>query len=263
MPHELPDFERRLNDLLDDRQRSEDDAWPQSQAALSEDHRKLLTGQQLMLDGVELLDTPELPADFAQRCVALAMGDDVHPTPSQDDRTRNGRWSVVTWVSVCAVLLAFVAAVPLWNLMQGSPEVSSNGSTPSEFGSSIELPEGESPPDEVPDSDLVDVPSETSPSDSETNSQYEELNESNLLAQRDYNDLIRQAFEEWRERDEELFSPRPQWMDDVALGFRPVADSVGGAINVLRRNLPPSPRIEGEEKPQAGLQPADAASSVS
>ena len=262
MPHELPEFERRLHDLLDDRQRPEDDAWLQSRAALSEEHRDLLKGQQVMLDGVELLDTPDLPADFAERCVALAMRDEGQPTLPHEVRTRDGRWSVISWISVCAAALALLAAVPLWNLMQGEGEITVAEPNPSEVGPSDESPEEQPPSNDIPDRAIADVPTEQLPSDLETNLPGDQ-DEPDAIAQRHYDDLIRQAFEDWRERDEELFPPRPQWVDDVALGFRPVADSVGGAINVLRRNLPPSPRVEGEEKPQAGLQPADAVSSVS
>lgn len=262
MPHELPEFERRLHDLLDDRLRPEDDAWLQSQAALSEEHRDLLKGQQVMLDGVELLDTPDLPADFAERCVSLAIDGDAQPTPPHKVHSQAGRWSVVGWISVCAAALALVAAVPLWNLMQVEPEIRATVPNPSESGPSDESPEEQPPSDDIPDSSIANVPTEQLHLDSESNLPGDQR-EPDAVAQRNYDDLIRQAFEDWRERDEELFPPRPQWVDDVALGFRPVADSVGGAINVLRRNLPPSPRVEGEEKPQAGLQPSGAASSVS
>jgi hypothetical protein len=50
-----------------------------------------------------------------------------------------------------------------------------------------------------------------------------------------------------------LLALRPEWVDEVALGLRPVATSIGGAINTLRSTLPPSSKSDDRsEKPQAG-----------
>ena len=57
--------------------------------------------------------------------------------------------------------------------------------------------------------------------------------------------------------EENLLALRPQWVDDMATGLRPVADSVGVALNALRRNIPPAPKAEGGEKPQAWLNHSD------
>jgi hypothetical protein len=59
---------------------------------------------------------------------------------------------------------------------------------------------------------------------------------------------------------EEILALRPEWVDEVALGFRPVATSLEGAINTLRSTLPPSNKSAREGKPQAGA--LDLASAV-
>jgi hypothetical protein len=59
-------------------------------------------------------------------------------------------------------------------------------------------------------------------------------------------------YRELLERVSDSTKARPQWVDEVALGLRPVATSLGGALNTLRSTLPPSTKADADE-PQAGV----------
>ena len=252
MPQESPEFESRVHELLDSRQAPEDDAWVQSQIALSSENKQLLAGQQLMLDGLEMSEVPELPANFAEQCVAGAMElEDTRPTASKD-LSRESYWRIPAAIAGVALLLA--VAVPFWGWMTSDSDPAPIATNPP---AEIQPEAEEVPPtpenpivavDEIDRPTIDDEPSDSSPPiDSVAESEDQQ-----------YEDLY-EMFRDLRERipptdgDENLLALRPQWVDDMATGLRPVADSVGGALNAIRRNLPPSPKVDGDGKPQAWM----------
>ena len=251
MPHGSPDFDRRSNDdsssaafeqrlheLLDSRVAPEDDAWMQSQAALADENQQLLSGQQLMLDGLELSEIPELPHNFAERCVALAVGEaDSRPAPKHKIPS-NGRfnWRFTALAASICVVLALIAAEPLRTWMQPLPGSSADS----------ELPTDEPEDSALPDLGVAKLEDPVAPNEPGAN-------EIGVEEPPSYDDL----YELFRELRGRLPEQEPEWVGDIAMGLRPMADSMGGALNALRRNLPPTPKTESGDKPQAWLNHRD------
>ena len=282
MPHESPDFEARIHELLDDRRAPEEDAWCQSQAALSVDAKQLLVAQQLMLDGLELSEVPDLPADFAQTCVASALSEaDTRPAAATatGDPRRQG-WQIPALAVGVAIALAL--AIPLYGWLAGNDPTNSVAENASEVESDENDPDSEIPPVEVPnhensvdESDRIEnesievVDGVDNPAASDVAQDDAGHRDANTIEpeaiEGDYRELTYEdldlyaAFRGLRdripqtERDEHLIAA----LDDMATGLRPVADSVGGAINALRRNLPPSPKADEADKPQAWMPTED------
>ena len=265
MPHESPEFDRSTNDdasresfeqrihaLLDDRRAPEGDAWVQSQSELSQENRQLLVGQQLMLDGLELSEVPELPDDFAERCVAIATDSvatgsaKLQPPSGEANQHRFSTWRVTAYAATICLVFALIAAEPLWTWIQGKPLANAPA-----FQDDVAAQPDIS---QIVDGRDADLLPETLV-----------LDEGPALESGPTPEDLYEMFRDLRERipstdgEENLLALRPQWVDDMATGLRPVADSVGGALNALRRNLPPTPKADGNEKPQAWLQQAEAA----
>lgn len=264
MPHESPEFDRPTNDdasresfeqrihaLLDERRAPEGDAWVQSQSELSQENQQLLLGQQLMLDGLEMSEIPELPHNFAQRCVATAFDEaDPRPLAGQTISAKSSTWRFTAYAATICVLLAFIAAEPFWTWLRGSPL----------SGPMVENPPSEREPDvaspsapEVPELAVEDIPKPDV--DSPLGDEPEELGENPSSEMIALEDLFRDLRERIPPNDgeEKLYA----LLDDVRTGFRPVTDSVGGALNALRRSLPPTPKAESSDKPQAWLDRAN------
>jgi hypothetical protein len=265
-------FEQQMHDLLDDRRVPEDHDGLRSQATLSTEHQQLLSGQQLMLEGLELAELPELPDDFAERCVAAAVAEGaVADSPvgraTVPSNSRRANWRFVVFTAVCAAAV-LIAAVPFWNWLSPTPGQPSIAEGPAEVLPPVEElvdADGNSVPgtpieDELQDSATPDPQSPTSPEEPElyANDSLPDGPRPPEDTEKPYQDLV-EVFRDLRQRlpasngEENLLALRPQWVDDMAGGFRPVADSVGGAFNALRRNIPPSTKGEPSDKPQARL----------
>lgn len=251
-------FEARLHEVLDARESPEDDAQLQrllhAEGASSGENQRLLAGGQLLAETADLLDTPDLSAGFAERCVAAAM---TPATPASVEKGGSGRrfsWGYVAISAVCVALLV-IATAPWWSTFTNNetiPVVVEDDS-PSEVAEDEIAPPEQDVTPALPETDIAsdDTPSDVSDQrpnvsdvagDDSTDRQYEDI----YAAIRDLSQRIPNAAGE-----EDLLAMRPQWVDEFATGLRPVADSVGGAINVLRRNIPPVDRSESGEKPQA------------
>ena len=267
MPHESPEFETRLHELLDNRQSPEDDAWVNAQTDLSQEQREFLAGQQLMLDGLEMCDVPALPDDFAEQCVAVAMADkDARPSvkaPESSPRLITSTWQFS--VALACVALVIVAAVPLWSwLTEDTQPAPIATNPPTENEPVVEVtPMPEAPVVAVDEIDRPEVEDESDDTPPVENVAQGEDPIDDPLSDPQYEDLY-EMFRELRNRippaegEENLLALRPQWVDDMATGLRPVADSVGGALNAIRRNIPPTPKVDGDEKPQAWVNPSRA-----
>ncbi len=258
-------YERRLHRLLDERAAPEEDERLGREADLSAENRELLLGQQLLLDGLELSDAPELPADFAERCVATAISQEADPqTESQlpqpiDSAAGDRSWRYIGLAVVCAALL-LIAAVPLWSWMTANSQPDVAVPSPAENAPSENAPsdgddnEPKSALSLPPAPDLADVdnPLRTSGVEKVPTPDLP-LPDNEPQRHADLMELLRELTGKLSSPDgeEDLLALNLEWVDEVALGLRPVADSVGGAINVLRQNIPPSHKDEQSEDPQA------------
>jgi hypothetical protein len=244
MPREA--FEQRMHDLLDRRMRPEEDDELRAQAEASDQCRELLIGQQRLFEGLAVADVPELPANFAQRSVAVAW--DSHPgrAPRQGVAAQGRRFA--GWIAAACAVALIVAAYPVWSWLN-QPQ---GGVVNAPVGQNRQTPHDEN----SPPARGLEVANHLSPQSNPSPTNNAADNSSDR-----YQDIY-QALMELRQQ-EGLLTTRPQWVDEVALGFKPVATSMGEALNMLRRNLPPSgenSKPETPEKPQAmGDGPLDAA----
>ena len=275
MPHELPEFDRRstvetscapfeqrVQQLLDERLAPEDDAWVQSQVAHSHENQQLLSGQQLMLDGLEMSEVPELSNNFAERCVAAAMDKstmhdaDARPTLTSSGSSRGWSWRITAYAATICALLAIIAAEPLWSWLRGDPSSEPIVENPSADTNPAVPP---SPTPEIPNFAADDMPQTSGDS-----TQGSHLNQPGMLAPLpesiglDEQPTIEELFHDLRERippteGEERFYAL---VEEVRTGLRPVTDSVGGALNALRRNIPPAPKRDDGQEPQAWMKQA-------
>ena len=94
------EFEARIQLLLDLRKAPETDSQIQWHAQVCSPCRDLLTAQSLLFDGLEMLETPQLPDDFSHRVVQQAVS--TAPAASMT------HW---TWPRLAAVALAAAALV--------------------------------------------------------------------------------------------------------------------------------------------------------
>lgn len=100
---QCPEFENRLNAVLDERLRPETDPLLAAHATHCDDCRQLLSFQAALLDGLSRWNLPPLARDFAGRVVSAARRD----APVFVARQRTGR----AWLAIGAVLAS--AAVML------------------------------------------------------------------------------------------------------------------------------------------------------
>ncbi len=245
-------FEQRLNELLDLRESPEDDGQLGDEALLNEEQHEVLRGQRLMLDGLAACEIPSLSDDFAERVVAQ-----VRSERAVETKRSAGSPRILPFVltAACAVLL-LVAAIPLWSWLNSpndtidvagsnpptaAPEVNGLGDAPQPPDSVV----ADNKNDNVTPADNEDAPILVAPrkptSDEQIARRYSEM----------YRIISELSGQPEGAAEPDLLAMRPQWVDEMALGLKPVAASVGGAINVLRRNLPPSEKSDPAEKPQA------------
>lgn len=253
-------FERRLHQLLDARAAPEDDDALCQEATASTERRALLRGQQLLLEGLELAETPDLPGDFAEQCVAAALTQATAPAKKSPRGAVAGRdgqvWRVAVYCALCAAGL-LLAAMPVWSWLTNDaqapvvvddrpqpepdflpaakkeivpPAAIAQNRRPAASPSEGEVPEFSPEKDAAPQQGPPPLgPQRIGPQP---------------LGPQLRPDLIAML----RELGENIPNPdgakEPleldlKWMDEVALGLRPVATSVGEAFNVLRSNIPP------------------------
>lgn len=230
MRHEA--FNERMHELLDRRQRPEADDELRALAEISPEFHAAFVAQQRMLEGLEADDLPELPPHFAEQVVARVLTSPASP-----------QVSVRRWRKSWIFELGAVAALVLVALVAGSRFAPAAREDAPHVARS--LPQPTSPATDVGAS--VPSPTPSSPSGVDAAAPA-----ATAAANRRRYDEIYQAILD-RSQPEELLAHRPQWVDEVALGLRPVATSLGGAINTLRSTLPPSSKSDRPEKPQALL----------
>ena len=256
------EFFDRINDLLDRRLRPEEDPELQSAAALNEEHGQVLSAQAALLDGLDQEQLPECSGDFSAQVLAGVQSDrqstdDDDPAVCNSRRpaAANARLNRTAWSAGAAVaVLLLLAAFGVWRVygpkpVAGGPagpatpesaaHLSDTAAAQPETRVSPAAEQAPSPPvlavDSVPRPEQSPSPSAEVPTD--LPSLYEALA---ALSEKLPPEVA----------DEALAMTRVEWIDEVALGLRPAASSVGGAINALR-NIPPVGRSSADEKPQA------------
>jgi hypothetical protein len=179
-------FEMRLNELLDERSSPDADLDLLEHARDCSDCADLLAGHELLLNGVQTLESPGAGADFAVR-VAAELADSRRPL-----------WRRWMW-SVPAVAAAALVAVGLWRMLNA----------PSYEGRST-------------DRLVTTIPSADVPG-----------------VQRNVNDRYFQYYgSQAAAMTEEFRGRRIEWVEQMADGLKPVADSMSAALHALRRTLP-------------------------
>jgi hypothetical protein len=242
-------FNARINELLDRRARPEDDEQLRAFAAESSLYRDALAAQQRLFEGIEADEIPELPADFAQRVVAQAMQGESAPGESQVAEVAAPRAARRSWMfELAAVAALALVTIAGWSALdQSTGGGVSTAAKPNQPAISPDVPvvaEHETAPVNLNDESLSAPQIAVTPLPS--GARYDEL----------YRAILNRLPD--RTAQDELLARRPEWVDEVAIGLRPVATSLGGAINTLRSTLPPSSKSDREEKPQAGVESSPA-----
>lgn len=245
-------FEQRLNELLDLRASPEDDAQLGDDTLLDDEQREVMRAQRLMVDGLVAGEIPSLSDDFAERVVAQVRSERAVETKRSAGSLRI---SLVVLTAACAALL-LVAAIPLWSwLSSPSDVIDVAGPNPPTASPDVNVPSDAA---QRPDSNIADNSNDNvTPPDNEDSPilvvPYRPATDEQIA--RRYREMYRIISELSGQpegaAEPDLLAMRPQWVDEMASGLKPVATSVGGAINVLRRNLPPSEKSDPAEKPQA------------
>lgn len=225
-------FDTLMHEVLDRRVRPEESAELRALAEDSPACRELLAAQQRLFEGLEADEIPELSAGFAERVVAQVVA--AQPVA---ERVVAKKWRSA-WVLELAAVAA-VALVVIAGSSYFSPAANDSPIVAELPQESIEQPRPDVPAPQ-PDAVVYDDIAPPTPN-AEANQRYDEI----------YHAILERLPN--RSEQDELLARRPQWVDEVALGLRPVAASFGGAINTLRSTLPASGKSEQPEKPQAGL----------
>jgi hypothetical protein len=180
-------FEMRLNRLLDDRASPDSDMELVEHARECPDCAELLTGNELLLSGIESCDGPFAGPDLAVRVAAEFEGG------WRQSRRRSWTWTLP------AVAAGLLLAFGVWQLLN---DTSGTGHLPKD--SSV-ITSGFVTPGVTP-----------------------------ATSNRYYRTFVDGTIE-LRER---LAGPRPEWVDQMADGLKPVADSMSAAFHALRRTFP-------------------------
>jgi hypothetical protein len=222
-------FESRLNQILDRRARPETDEMLLAHAATCEPCRELLAVGELLFDGVDLLETPEISPGFARRVVdKLAPR---HRTSS----FAPGRWLGPAAAVAALLVVAVISGRHLWwpsGRMVASP---GSGQPTKSISTAPGTLAVTSPPTKRVAPSASQRPSVTRPAAviaEPTNDDYRELLET--LAHR-LPDVPRDSLES---------------VEQIPDGLRPIATSFNVAIGLLRRTLP-----GGKDEPAAPPKP--------
>jgi hypothetical protein len=181
-------FEMRLNRLLDERASPDSDLELVEHARECPECAELLTGNELLLSGIESCDRPIAGPDLAVR-VAVELESDW-----RQSRRRSWSWTVP------AVAAGLLLAFGVWHLLK---DPSGTGQLPKDHWA-----------DRSPRTVMPGVTPATS------NRYYRTFVDGTI---------------ELRER---FGGQRPEWVDQMADGLKPVADSMSAALHALRRTFP-------------------------
>lgn len=238
------EFQARLHDLLDQRLAPEDDASLQAHANVCDHCDRVLQTQERLFYGLAQFSAPTPSGEFAERLAASVVA------------APRSRRSLARPLMILALGLAAAVAIVFLprfsttptNVAKQSPRTpleapanisnataSTNGSTADNGAAS---PDGTS-------REIVTGRNEASqpPSDS-------------ALAASASNDVYRLWITEMATRMQSLSVDSTNPVEELASGFRPVANSISGAIGALRRTLPgmrPHESDSAGEPPQAGV----------
>jgi hypothetical protein len=179
----------RLNELLDERSPPDADLELVEHARDCSDCADLLAGHELLLDGVETVESPGPGPDFAVRVAAnYAVRVAAESADAQRPLWRSWMWSVP------AIAAAALVAIGLWR--------------------GLNVPNHE---DRATDRSVAVPPS---------------------AVVRDGNYLYGQYYNQAAAMTEEFRGHRIEWVEQMADGLKPVADSMSAALHALRRTLP-------------------------
>lgn len=216
-------FETRLNQILDRRQRPETDNELLAHAQECEACRDALAAQEFLFEGLELLETPELSPGFARRVVASALAE-AAPSP------RAGAFRPTHWLALSAIAAAIVVAVVsapfVWNL---GDKVAKREPT-----------EPVVPPPAIAKSNPAIAVPPTLP-------------QNGLVQNVDY----REMFEQFPNNLPEAQRDALQSVEQIPGGLRPITNSFGVAVGLIRNTLPRAKDEQPPRKPQAAYPSAD------
>lgn len=182
-------FEMRLNRLLDDRASPNSDLELFEHARECPDCAELLTGNELLLSGIESCDGPFADPDLAVRVAAEFEGG------WRQSRRRSWTWTLP------AVAAGLLVAFGVWQLLKVP---SGKGDLPKDHRL-VNDPQGAVVPGHSP----------------EASSPY-----------------YRSFFARTAELRQQFGGPPLEWVDQMADGLKPVADSMSAAFHALRRTFP-------------------------
>lgn len=230
------EFEARLHELLDLGLRPEADGALERHAASCPGCYRLLAGQELLIEGLELGLVPPLSEDFASRVIAEL------PTVRR------------SWPAQRATL-AFVAALTAAVLIGVFPWIRDfwTEATPANVVEAV--PEGAPTNTSISPNELVQSPesvrADERPTDVAVVDEQPFAWELEQWATRIPTMEDLPAVNSFLGGAEASQAETPRWMTPVAGGLRPVANSMVGALNVIRGTLP-GLRSERPRDPQAG-----------
>jgi hypothetical protein len=219
-------FESRLNQILDRRARPESDPRLLAHAQACESCRELLAAQELLLDGLDQLESPDVSPGFAQRVVA-----GLAPSQGYSSSRSPARWLV--FLAGLAATLVIGLAAGQWlssshSQVGGSGNEARPGGTPRALAVTTPAP---SPSGAAPKA----VKSPTSAGGDRA-----------LASNEDYRGLLENLAQHLPD------VPRDQLetVEQIPGGLRPIATSFNVAIGLLRRTLP-----GGKDDPAAPPKP--------
>ena len=229
-------FETRLNQLLDRRERPEVDDYLLAHAQRCEACRELLAVQELLFDGLELLERPEVSGRFAQRVVTSAAS-------SRRSSARSApRWLVVA-ASLAAIAIVAVFAGP--RLFSRGDSKVAGPTKPAKSSSGLRGASALVSPGRVPGKGEKRFDQKTAPT----------APGASELAHQDY----RRMLEQFPNRLPEVQRDALESVEQIPGGLKPIATSFGVAVGLIRNTLPRGKDESPPPKPQAAypVGPAD------
>ena len=224
-------FERRMQMLLDARQRPEFDDELQSHAWRCEACRRNLAAQEKLFEGLDLFDPPDAPPDFALNVVA------------QLTVSRPSTWRRVVRFGAIAVaaslLLVFVPTFREWLSSRAEPEPSapiarSRHAAPTTIAMAHQPPSRRVAPAVQDGSPAPATIAQAAPPESAN----AEQDTTPALQVADARREPLSILDELRESLSSVSAEPLESVDQITESFRPLASSLQAAINVLWRSLP-------------------------
>ena len=207
------DFARRLNLVLDERQRPDDDDMLQAHASDCSDCQQLLLGQSRLM---ELLgrEVASLPSDFSRRTVAAA---------SVPSRVSARTTRILAAVLATAATLLIVASPVARRLSRGPISLEQRPSVPTIRTKGDHSRRRAIPTIAALQPELRKIDRKVPAAPAVVRSEPEEFRR-----------LIRDFWRNLPEVPDSQLEP----IDRLAGGFRPLASTLGAALDALRRSLP-------------------------